>query len=92
MVLLSYTLPSLRSPSLQVRHEVHAVAVGDGPGGVLAAGASHPAFPGAEFRIPSYIQTPGACFRPFSIACGNTAGTDNCNMVSARSELLSRCG
>ena len=92
MVLPSYTLPSLPLPSLQVRHEVHAVTVGDGAGGVLAPGARHPAFPGAEFRIPSYIQAPAACFLLFSMGCGSTAGTDDYTMVLARSEFLSRCG
>ena len=92
MVLPSYTLPPLRSPSLLVRHEVYAVAVGDGPGDVLAAEARRLAFPGAEFRIPSCVQEPAAYFLLFSIGCGSTAGTDDYTMVLARSEFLSRCG
>ena len=48
--------------------------------------------PGSRIPDSSYIQAPAACFLLFSIACGNTAGTDDCTMVPARSELLSRCG
>ena len=69
-----------------------AVAVGDGPGGVSAAGARCPAFPRAENRIPSCIPAPAACFLLFSIDCGNTAGTDNRAMVPVRGEISSRCG
>ena len=40
------------------------VAVGDGPGGVSAAGAKRPAFLSAEFRIPSCTQAPVVMFSP----------------------------